>query len=285
MSMVAPCQPWCSPPNPDASGDDDPGVSDAVWCCPTPLTGENMAKAIWSAQVASSVLFRLSGYRFNGVCCAAEYLCVRTMDCGCPGVGCGSDWRSRPVPAGDALTWLNLECGCGESCGCISNGSRIALPYGPVTRVTNVSVNGTDLDPADYVLVDGKWLYFRSLSHQALTQMCFDPFTTPTSGLLVEWEHGQAPPPDGVAAACVLTCELLKSCNNEPCQLPQRLQSITRQGISMAVLDPLDFLTDGLTGIGSVDLFLAGYRVPPTQVVFVEDVEPIRFDQNARHRW
>ena len=47
----------------------------------------------------------------------------------------------------------------------------------------------------------------------------------------------------------------------ELCQLPERVTSITREGISMSMLDPQTFLDKGLTGLIKVDEWLASYAV------------------------
>jgi hypothetical protein len=53
-----------------------------------------------------------------------------------------------------------------------------------------------------------------------------------------------------------------------PCKLPERITSVTRQGVSWTVLDPMDFLTRGMTGIGSVDQWLAASNGRgPSQVI------------------
>lgn len=51
--------------------------------------------------------------------------------------------------------------------------------------------------------------------------------------------------------------EYLKAREGKPCQLPERISSVTRQGMSWTILDPQDFLTDGLTGIAQVDHWLS----------------------------
>ena len=43
-------------------------------------------------------------------------------------------------------------------------------------------------------------------------------------------------------------------------KLPKRVTNVTRQGLSMVVLDPMDFLDDGKTGVYEVDLFLKAYN-------------------------
>lgn len=52
------------------------------------------------------------------------------------------------------------------------------------------------------------------------------------------------------------------------CKLPERVTSVTRQGVSWTVLDPMDFLTKGMTGVGTVDLWLASANGRgPSQIV------------------
>jgi len=43
------------------------------------------------------------------------------------------------------------------------------------------------------------------------------------------------------------------------CQLPERVTSINREGISLTTVDPQTFLDRGLTGLIRVDEWLAGY--------------------------
>lgn len=44
---------------------------------------------------------------------------------------------------------------------------------------------------------------------------------------------------------------------SDECQLPKRITSIVRQGVSMTLLDPQDFLEKGQTGIEEVDFMLS----------------------------
>lgn len=73
----------------------------------------------------------------------------------------------------------------------------------------------------------------------------------------VSYLFGTPPPPGGRVAASVLACQIaLNRCGGDGCVLPQRLQSITREGVSMTFADPMDFLTRGEVGIYEVDLWL-----------------------------
>lgn len=48
--------------------------------------------------------------------------------------------------------------------------------------------------------------------------------------------------------------------NLDECQLPERVVSINREGISMSLVDPQNFLDRGRTGVTRVDQWLASYH-------------------------
>ena len=61
-------------------------------------------------------------------------------------------------------------------------------------------------------------------------------------------------------AAAELACQLIKKASGRPCDLPQRIQSINRQGMSATFLDPMEFMSEGMTGIFLVDLAIKTYN-------------------------
>lgn len=281
LDPVSPCAPWCAVPDPDESGVDLEHLAQThpAWCCPKiDLSDPDArARAVWSAGAVSSLLFRMSGLRFNGGCTTEEYLCLRQVG-GCWQLGWGDDWRSHPSPAGDGATWLNHSCRRGCDCGA---GRRIRLPYAPVVDVESLTV-GDALIPEENYRIAGDYLYLCDDAPDA--DVCFDACTG--DGLLVAWTWGQAPPPEGVTAACVFACEMYKSCSGEACLLPKRTRTVSRPGISYEKLDPMDFLDKGRTGIYEVDVFLAAWGTDiPTTVTFPEDVVPLDFGSRARDRW
>ena len=80
----------------------------------------------------------------------------------------------------------------------------------------------------------------------------------------ITYTYGQNPPIGGIRAAAVLACELTLAFQPETvnqCRLPKRVTSITRQGVSMAILDPLTLFADGLTGLSEVDLWVSSVAV------------------------
>jgi hypothetical protein len=107
-----------------------------------------------------------------------------------------------------------------------------------LTGVVNVSLSGGDTDTVVMTVVEPGALAGHNTWH-------------------VTYEFGTPPPPGGRMAASVLACQIaLNRCGGDGCVLPQRLQSITREGVSLAFADPLDFLTRGEVGIYEVDLWL-----------------------------
>lgn len=77
------------------------------------------------------------------------------------------------------------------------------------------------------------------------------------SNVEVTYSYGTPPPAAGKAAARILALELVKMYEgDETCALPQRVTSISRQGVSYTLLDSQDFIDELRTGIYAIDLFL-----------------------------
>lgn len=196
--------------------------------------------------VASEILFYLSGRRFYGGGCTETV----TL-------------RSRPSAPGEG-TWP-YEGSWGD-CACWTSGTwldgwlfpprtwmgrhyepfAIRLPRAPVTAVTSVLVGGVALTA---------WRLARS---GFLERTDGQPWAVCGDATVVDYQFGIAPPESGVQAAVQLAYEMaLARIGSSDCQLPQRVQSLTRQGVTMTILDPQEFLSDGRTGLYSVDLFLS----------------------------
>jgi len=104
---------------------------------------------------------------------------------------------------------------------------------------------------------------------------CWDP-----CGLEVTYKWGGPPPPAGVTAVLQLANEFVKAveCPDE-CKLPERITSISRQGVNYHIFDPQDFLTDGRLGLYSVDVFLRAVNPNKAQLparVFSPDLPMAR---------
>lgn len=77
----------------------------------------------------------------------------------------------------------------------------------------------------------------------------------------VRYTYGSPPPAPVVKAIETLSAELLKAIvGDRTCKLPERVTSVTREGLTMALIDPQDFLDKGRTGLVQVDMVLSTYN-------------------------
>lgn len=238
-------------------------------CCPT-LEGlfvsSDEAKNLLAQNClngAAEILYALSGRQF-GLC----ELTVRPCYQRCEGYSSSpTTWNNGilgssgfpwlPVLSGGV--WTNITCGCRTSCSC-TEVSEVWLP-GPIDSVVGVKQDGAVLDPARY-RVDNRQTVVRldnADGTEARWPLCQDmdaPATEPNT-----WEitymRGRPVPEAGRSSLSELACELSKAClGDSTCRLPSRVTSIQRQGITMAMLDPMTFIDYGRTGLYSVDLWL-----------------------------
>lgn len=177
--------------------------------------------------------------------------------------------------------WYNLGCGtCGDTCGCGST-QALRLP-GPISSVGEVQIDGTVLDPAAYRVDNGRSLVRQDgdlwPTCQDMNLMLGQPDTWG-----VTYTKGYAVPKGGQVAAGLLANELAKAaCNDKTCGLPRRVQSITRQGVTVAVLDAFDDIDEGHTGIWLIDSWVASVvRRPRRMRVLSPDRRPPRYRQTT----
>jgi len=106
-------------------------------------------------------------------------------------------------------------------------------------------MNGNIIDPSTYYLVDHSTIYGSPNA------------TWSSANVEVTYTYGTPPPMAGKAAARMLAIELVKLYEgDDTCALPQRVTSISRQGVSYTVLDNQSFIDELKTGVYAVDLFL-----------------------------
>lgn len=214
-----------------------------------------------SMQAAVELLYSLSGRQYPGTVSAV----VRPTSK--PAQVTDMMWNRNLLTAGFGYafgwnpSWMwGLCAGCGYGAGCCGPTS-IGLGRSPIIGINEVMIDGEVIDPSEYRIDDGKWL---------VRQVCCDGWPTcqdmscplgEPNTFGVDFKFGQNPPVAGQIAATILASEFYKAATpGLACSLPTRITSITRQGISFAILDPQTFLTDGLTGNYQVDLFIKAYN-------------------------
>lgn len=235
-----------------------------------PCAGASPDDIELALSAATSVLFALTRFRWPGACDDV----VRP---------CGERRSAQRVTWG----WNTLGpeygwwCTCNRSanCGC-STLSQIPLGAYPIVDVTEVKIDGDIVDPVEYRVDDYRWLVGldRLDNGQRRRWPCCQDIGASSDEedtFEVSFSYGVAPPPVAVTHAATLACELLTSQNPDAdCRLPERVTSITRQGVSLAVIDPLTLFDDGRTGLPEVDLWLGslnyGDKMRNAQVVVPE---------------
>lgn len=224
------------------------------------------AAVLVGIEVASEVLFHLSGRQYAGTCEATVRPCLR------------ASWTPRwwVVEYGSAPWGV---CGCGSdgpsACSC-AGGSSILLGASPVVSIDEVKVDGVVLDPSTYRIDGYRWLTRVDGEAWPACQR-IDLDDTEAGTFSVAYTYGSPPGPAGEHAARELACEVARACSDVDCALPERVTQVTAQGVTMVALDPFDFLEKGKVGVFAVDLFLAavnpkGRRRPA--VIVSPDVSP-----------
>lgn len=234
-------------------------------------------------DLAVEMLWAWTGRRL-GVCPAT----VRPCRAECPeGVSTfwGGSAAMRPglgwVPVLIGGQWFNIGCGsCGsEVCSCAPDASRALRLPGPVASITSIWIDGAELPTSAYMLRDDTLIRTDGEIWPACNDDLADAHAPDSTAWEVKYERGIEVPPAGQLAAALLSLELAKAvCRDKSCQLPQRVQSITRQGVSMAVLDSFEDLKEGRTGIWIIDSWVASQNAPrisPPQV-YSPDIAPGR---------
>lgn len=119
----------------------------------------------------------------------------------------------------------------------------VKLPHDEVASVDSVTISGSAFTGWR---LEGSWLFRtdgRGWRGHAVT---------------VAYRWGSAPPALGVRCCVVFALELAKAITGDKsCALPKRVTSVTRQGVSMTMIDPQTFLKNGKVGLTEVDLWLS----------------------------
>lgn len=196
---------------------------------------------------AAEILYALSGRQF-GLCESTIRPCRRT----CSGSGDGPRWT--PVLSGGQ--WYNVSCGnCPmDSCSC-TNVCEVQLP-GVVHDIVNIMLDGVEV-PAEEYRVDNRKRLVRLGGECWPTCQDMNLESTEVGTWEVTYTHGKPLPESGKQALAVFAGELYLGCRGDDCcALPSRVTTVSREGVSFAMLDPMAFLDMGKTGLYMVDLWL-----------------------------
>lgn len=205
-------------------------------------------------NMAIDLLWRFTDKQF-GLCevtvrpCAAErYSRASTFQ------GRGPRVELEAVRIDDVLR--AFSCGCTRSCACsLESAASLRLP-GPVDSIVKVVIDGETLDASAYRLMYGNVLVRADRSGWPLQQDLLAA-DDEVGAFAITYKYGDAVPAGGQAAAGKLACQLAKAyCGSKDCQLPERVQTISRQGVTVGIADAFEGLERGRTGIWSIDAWI-----------------------------
>lgn len=218
-------------------------------CLPTPNTDAERIKHRHAENLAVGVLWALSGRQFGS--CP-----VTVRPCPTP---CTDSWNGALLgnrttfPIYESGGWRTTGCGCGARC--VQAGPGVIHLKGPVTGVTEVSIDGIVLEPEAYRL-EGEYLY--RLDEKAWPSQDLQSPLGETGTWSVTYNLGHGVPPGVDMLTGILTAEFIGACSpGGKCRLPRRVQSMSRNGVSYQMVDPQDIYRSGKTGIPEIDLWLA----------------------------
>ncbi len=231
-----------------------------------------------AAELASDLLYEISGHRFPGLCETTVRPCGTGGSCFANWVPTGHlpyQWFSGPWGYGDPYAWhAGRDCHCGTL-------SKIRLAGYPIREIQEVSIDGVVLDPAEYRLQTDRYLI-------RLADADGNPQRWPScqrmdidegvGTMFIHYRYGLEPPLAGLAAAAQLACQIAKACRNEECEIPVGTVRVARQGITIDTQQlGLWLLGTMRTGMPLVDAFIsvyAGQRQQRRTALMVPENDP-----------
>lgn len=205
----------------------------------------NSEYAYEAVKTASQLLWSMSGRKYGGITTVTErYICAsRAYRLGASSRNytpelVGGDVYNLPFDEFDDYAEITTDG--------MSPSTRLRLRGRPVVRIHEIrDRSGKIIDPSKYYLVDHSTIQARA------------GFAWTPCNIEITYSYGSPPPASGKAAARVLATEFIKAWSGDSdCQLPQRITSVSRQGVSYTILDSQDFIDELRTGLYVVDLFL-----------------------------
>lgn len=210
-SPTGPCEPWTT-------------WEDVVGCAST-LSAATPQQQEYAVDVASEILFNLSGRVYRGICTTTRSLCLSCRHC------------------------LPVACSCEPV-----NGIDLGIAA-PVWGAWDVIADGVTLPASAYVVHDKRYLV--RVDGQAWPSSTTQERLLDPSTFRATWAYGRAIPAGARKAAQLFATEIAKLCvGDATCQIPQRVQSVNREGMSFTILDSMKMIEEGRTGLALVDLWL-----------------------------
>lgn len=207
------------------------------WITVSDLAVPDSPYAQEAIEYATFVLYKLSGEKYPGISRATETYVAEAR----------AATHADPVSTEALHNIQRISVPTS-----IQYPQRLYLRGTPAHEVFSVQYGETVLDPSEYILFNKRFL---KLSNGAVWNYACDQ-----RGITVEYSYGMMPPSAGRMAASTLANELLillgENSNADYCRIPERVTSVSREGISFDMINPMEFIDEGKTGIWEIDLFI-----------------------------
>lgn len=170
-------------------------------------------------------------------------------------------WLTAYMASFNPFMWprfwmLPMPCGmgCGAGCGHMSS-HRADLRKSPVRSIERVLIDGQVLPPSAYRVDNFRYLV-RLDGAQWPRRQRIDADDSQAGTWSVTFTYGRTPPRSGVLAAGVFARELALAIQGKKCSLPDRITTLSRQGVQAQMIPLNEYMNQGRTGIRLVDDFL-----------------------------
>lgn len=152
-------------------------------------------------------------------------------------------------------SWMQGACGCASGCNC-AGPSEVALP-GPVAEIVSVLVDGETVPDSAYKVRNHRWL-LRTDGDVWPQSQDLKAADDAAGAFTVTYKQGIPVPSAGQYAAGDLALDFLRAAKRSgACKIPDRAINVARQGITVELQDAAGLFEAGLTGISSVDQWIA----------------------------
>lgn len=218
-----------------------------LWVVPSDLgaTYSDSEFADDACQMASNILWAMSGRKYHGITTVTE----------------------RYITSIDAFRYQGISANNSQPQ--LVNGSVYNMPSDDwndsayqtdgTSSLSRIRLRGKPIQEVHLLrsLYDGQIInadYYYVAEHSEIRAYTGTPW--PPGNVEVTYTYGIKVPTSGRMAAKLFAIELIKFWEGDDCALPDRVTSISRQGVSYTILDNQDFLENMRIGIYAVDLFI-----------------------------
>jgi len=245
MSRVSPAVPW-------ATMDDLPESCDTTAISPDTYTAAFI--------FASDVLYNLTRRRWPT---PTQDTFLPFVDCRCYIASCynANGYIDNVFTGGSGYRGPTSQPEMSQA-QAIYHGA-VKLPAIDVVSIDEVRIDGAVIAPSQYRLRGRYLMAARDAQGLIRSWPCWNDLYANSNAdpntFQVKYTAGANPPPSMVRACALLAQEFAIAWTPDcgaSCRLPQRVTTMTRAGMTFAVIDPMTMFKDGMVGVPDIDMLI-----------------------------